>query len=32
LTEILIRSFFKTEVSSVMRIEAQRLKNKVSKT
>jgi len=32
LTEVLIRSFSKTEVSSVMQIETQRLKNKVSKT
>jgi hypothetical protein len=32
LTEILIRSFLKIEVPSVMRIETQVLKNKVSKT
>jgi hypothetical protein len=32
LTEVLIRSFPKTEVSSVMQIETQELKNKVSKT
>jgi len=32
LTEVLIRSFLKTEVSSVMRIETQGLKNKVVKT
>jgi hypothetical protein len=32
LTEVLIRLFSKTEVSSVMQIETQRLKNKVSKT
>jgi hypothetical protein len=32
LTEVLIRSFPKTEVSSVIRIETQGLKNKVSKT
>jgi hypothetical protein len=32
LTEVLIRSFFKTEVLSVMRIEIQGLENKVSKT
>jgi hypothetical protein len=32
LTEVLIRSFSKTEVSSVMQIETQGLKNKVSKT
>jgi hypothetical protein len=31
LTEVLIRSFLKTEVSSVMQIEIQGLKNKVSK-
>jgi hypothetical protein len=31
LTEVLIRSFPKTEVSSVMQIETQRLKNKVFK-
>jgi hypothetical protein len=32
LTEVLIQSFFKIEVSSVMQIETQGLKNKVSKT
>jgi hypothetical protein len=32
LTEVLIRSFLKTEVLSVMQIEIQELKNKVSKT
>jgi hypothetical protein len=32
LTEVLIRSFLKTEVSSVMQIETEELKNKVSKT
>jgi len=32
LTEVLIRSFPITEVSSVMQIETQGLKNKVSKT
>jgi hypothetical protein len=32
LTEVLIRSFFKIEVSSVMQIETHGLKNKVSKT
>lgn len=32
LTEVLIWSFFKIDVSSVMRIETQRLKNKVVKT
>jgi hypothetical protein len=32
LTEVLIRSFLKTEVLSVMQIETQGLKNKVSKT
>jgi hypothetical protein len=32
LTEVLIRLFLKTEVSSVMRIETERLKNKVFKT
>jgi hypothetical protein len=31
LTEVLIRSFFKTEVSSVMQIETLGLKNKVFK-
>jgi hypothetical protein len=31
LTEVLIRSFSKTEVSSVMQIETQGLKNKVFK-
>jgi len=32
LTEVLIRSFFKTDVSFVIQIETQGLKNKVSKT
>jgi hypothetical protein len=32
LTEVFIRSFFKTEVSSMKQIEIQGLKNKVSKT
>jgi len=32
LTEVLIRSFTKTEISSVIRIETQGLKNKVFKT
>jgi hypothetical protein len=32
LTEVLIRSFLKTKVSSVMQIEIHELKNKVSKT
>jgi uncharacterized membrane protein YcgQ (UPF0703/DUF1980 family) len=32
LTEVLIWSFLKIDVSSVMRIETQRLKNKVVKT
>jgi hypothetical protein len=32
LTEVIIWSFLKTEVSSVMQIETQGLKNKVSKT
>jgi hypothetical protein len=31
LTEVLIWSFSKTEISSVMQIETQELKNKVSK-
>jgi len=31
LTDVLIRSFPKTEVLSVMKIETQGLKNKVSK-
>jgi hypothetical protein len=32
LTEVLIQSFPKTEVSSVMQIETEGLKNKVSET
>jgi hypothetical protein len=32
LTEVLIQSFLKTEISSVMQIETHGLKNKVSKT
>jgi hypothetical protein len=32
LIKVLIRSFSKTEVSSVMQIETQKLKNKVFKT
>jgi hypothetical protein len=32
LTEVLIRSFFKIEVSSMRQIEIQELKNKIFKT